>query len=118
MDLILEAMEEGTEEGDECVEKQEGEVEYSGDLGGQGASSSGAAEAGEEGAASRLGGSEDEAGDAEEAAMRERAEQVRLKLKREQGRGKGSGGRNSNKNRYGRRSYDHKHTYRHGKDGY
>ena len=109
---------EGTEEGDECVEKQEGEVEYSGDLGGQGASSSGAAEAGEEGAASRLGGSEDEAGDAEEAAMRERAEQVRLKLKREQGRGKGSGGRNSNKNRYGRRSYDHKHTYRPGKDGY
>ena len=56
--------------------------------------------------------------DEEEVAMRERAEQVRLKLKREQGRGKGAGGRNSNKNRYGRRSYDHKHTYRPGKDGY
>ena len=60
-------------------------------------------------------GGEDEL---DEMAMRERAEQVRLKLKREQGRGKGAGGRNSNKNRYGRRSYDHKHTYRPGKDGY
>jgi len=111
-------VDEGSEEGDESAEEEEDEVKELEDLGRQGASSSGAAEVGAEGEEGRLGGSEDEQGDAEEAAMRERAEQVRLKLKREQGRGKGGGGRNNNKNRYGRRSYDHKHTYRPGKDGY